>query len=169
MSVMKIVSFLQLLLLPAMLLAADYAPPKSAGGEVLVLFTDTTVYRRTLDSAPKIGEGNEDYRVHIGCMGKADCIGKISRIYNLITRNKGEVASCKSPIYARVELKPDMISYGESNENVVEAYNIDYTGKCVTHGGSSYRIDQSVFEIFNTVPIPAWGKTNGADQSDQSR
>lgn len=140
------------------LFAEDSVQPKNAGGSVLIEYIDVTLMRRSLDSAPVIGSGAEDYSVKIGCMGKADCIAKIRSIYDLISIKKNTVASCKAPIYARVTITPDLVSYGESEKNESEVYDIDYTGKCVNYGGSSYEIKKSVFEILNTKPISSWSK-----------
>ncbi len=157
----KNILFVVLTLISTALFAVDDIP-KSSGGKVTVLFTDINVFRRTLDSAPKIGGGNEDFRVQIGCMGTADCIGKISKLYDLVTLDRKDVKSCRTPIYARIELEPDVFGYGESNENEQDVYDIDFTGKCVTHQGRSYRIKKSLFEILNTVPVSEWGAKAGA-------
>lgn len=158
MRLQKNIVFVGLMFTSAVLLAAEDIL-KNSGGQVSVLFTDINVFRRSLDSAPKIGGGNEDFRVQIACMGTADCIGKISKLYDLVTLNRKNVASCKVPIYARIKLQPDMFGYGESADNVQEIYDIDFTGRCVTHRGRSYKIEKSIFEILNTLPVSAWGAT----------
>ena len=155
---LKIISFYMATAMCAGALSAEEnIPQKSAGGQVSIVFTDTNVFRRTLDSAPTIGAGMDDYAVKIGCMGQRDCVAKIQSIYDLISIKKHVVGSCKTPIYARVTLSPDSVGYGESDKNEVEVYDIDYTGKCVNYRGSSYEIRKSIFKILNTKPISKWG------------
>lgn len=139
------------------LYAQEKISKMNAGGNVSIVFTDTDIFRRTLDSAPAIGEGNEDCSVKIGCMGRADCLARIRLIYDLISTKKNFVSSCKTPIYARVTITPDL-GYGESEEKEAEIYDIDYTGTCVNHRNSSYEIKKSIFGILNTKPIKDWSK-----------
>lgn len=127
---------------------------KSEGGRISIVFTDTNVYRRTLDSAPAIGSGMEDYSIEIGCMGRSDCLAKVKSTYALVSTKGRIVKSCKKPIYARITINPGSIAYGE--ENQTDVYDIDHTGKCVNHLGSSYKIEKSVFEILNTKAIFKW-------------
>ncbi len=150
--------FIATILYVSTLFAVENSPQKSSGGQVSIVFTDTNVFRRSLDSAPIIGEGMEDYTVKIGCMGKSDCIAKIRLIYDLVSIKSRPVKSCKTPIYARVTLSPDSVGYGESDKNEVEIYDIDHTGTCVTYQGNSYKIRKSIFYILNTKPINKWSE-----------
>lgn len=129
---------------------------KGMAGYILIVFTDTNVYRRSLDSAPVIGSGKEDYSIKIGCLGRSDCIARIKSIYELISIKKQIVKSCKKPIYARVTINSGSIEYSEGEKDEVDVYDIDYTGKCVNYLGVSYKIEESIFEILNAKAIREW-------------
>lgn len=89
-------------------------------------------------------------------MGRSDCIAKIDSIHILISSKKNTVKSCEKTIYARIIINPDSTAYGESKKNEADIYDIDHTGKCVTHLGNSYKIKKSIFEILNNRPIQEW-------------
>ncbi|WP_040393462.1 hypothetical protein [Cellvibrio sp. BR] len=152
----RVYIFLFLIMFGSHALCQDEGTRKVSSGYVQILYNDSSVLRRSLNSAPVIGEGNEDYSVKIGCMGKSDCVTKIRSIYGLLSTKKRNKKKCITPIYIKVSIAPDSVAFGESITDEIEVYEIDYTGKCVNYLGSSFKIEKSIYDILNEEPVKNW-------------
>lgn len=150
------VAILHLWSMAALVVSPDisHIDSNGLGGQVVVLFNDTTVFRRSPYDAPHVSDGKGDYKVEISCMGFADCTSKVRKIYSILSDRKISDEHCRLPIYANVTLKPDWKSYQEDER--FESFDIDASGKCLIFQGKHYRLKSSVFPLLLTRPMGEW-------------
>lgn len=125
-----------------------------SGSHIEILYNNTDVFRRSLLSAPKIGEGDEEVKIKLNCEGENDCYLKIGKIHALFTNNIQKSTSCNKPIFVKVSIFSNMEKYGL--ENKLQVYEVDYTGSCLRHNNEYYLLSDSVFNILLKLPINKW-------------
>lgn len=138
---------------------ASYVSARKAelnvSGYVSVVFNDVRVYRRTIDSAPTIGSGDEEYKIHMDCDAIHDCKSKISGFYKMMEGSKVlSLERCPLPIYGRVYLYSKMSKYGE--DDFSEQFDIDMSGRCVMKDGKVFETEDVILGTFLKKPISEW-------------
>lgn len=127
---------------------------KSRGSEITILYNDVNIYRRSLDSAPKIGSGLEENIIKMRCDGGESCVNRIGKLYAVLSERSVKGAICDKPIYFRLDLYSDESKYGGNTSR--EVFDVDYSGKCLEYSGKVFSLNKSVFEVILGSPIPEW-------------
>lgn len=113
-------------------------------GKVTIAFNDRTVLRRAEADAPLMGSGLEDFGVRIACLDLGDCKARVPNLTKALAQRHEANAPCRQS-YARITFESDDFGQGR----VLDKYDVDFTGVCLTYNGHFYTLQTSVFEILN--------------------
>jgi len=88
-----------------------------------------------------------DIEATLNCDGQT-CRGALRLLPSLLGTARPSAESCRTPNYARIELR-------QADGTLIRLY-VDYTGRCISLGGKSFVVAESVIRFLRNHLVADW-------------